>query len=172
MGYYNIICLNTQRAHSCALSKAAAGEWCSELNELTVWHWKPLAELGLEKVFSVWPCYLLHCITLALYLLPRAVQSQADTCTCEIAALQSSTCIEISKFCTKVCKRLVPCISLQIAIAAGAASLHQPSHWLVWSRGSRREGHPSSHKLSQCAIKQRSKDVLRGIRLHIHAYYA
>lgn len=27
MGYCNMVCLNTQRAHSCALSEDAAGGW-------------------------------------------------------------------------------------------------------------------------------------------------
>lgn len=78
MGYYNMLCLNTQQAYSCALSLQLEGGHRS-LNEPIASHWKPLAQLGLEESF-------LNLTLLPfpqqrpLYLLPPAIHSQAGTC--------------------------------------------------------------------------------------------
>lgn len=82
------------------------------LKELRVLHWQSLAELGLKKnkqvnkhpnknTFSAWPHCPFHSTTLTWYKLPHMMQSQAGLCQCEIAFLQSSICMEISKLAPK-----------------------------------------------------------------------
>ena len=140
MGYYNTVCLNTQRAHSWALSEAAAGAWTHG----TKWADSLAVEgpywAGVRRKLSQPDPVAFSTASPSLRICYHVQYSLRQMClNVRQWFYRAVLARKFTNFCTKVCKRSVPHISLQVALVAGAASLHQLLHWCVWPRGSRRQ---------------------------------